>query len=181
MKYRGALAYCFAVCISIACSAGDSAEGEDAAEQKPTAEMTDPAADLFPAFTLADLQGSPVSLEEMRGRVVLVVFFATWCPPCMAEVPVLNHLWETYREAGLEVVAIAVDPREGAEKVARFVEQHAVRYTVLLGTRETGRRYQVQGIPTTYLVGRDGQQLQRFIGYEKPEVVEQAVASALED
>lgn len=122
-----------------------------------------------------------MSLDELSGRVVLVVFFATWCPPCVAEVPALNQLWETYQEAGLEVVAVAVDPRESADKIGKFVDQHAVRYTVLLGTRETGRTYQVQGIPTTFLVGRNGQQLQRFVGYTKPEILQQAVVSALGD
>jgi peroxiredoxin len=181
MTFYKALTCCLAVSALLTCSTGCSAESENTASQKPTEEVTTVAVDVFPGFTLADLQGNAVSLEDLRGRVVLVVFFATWCPPCRAEVPALNHLWETYGEADLEVVAIAVDPREGTEKVARFVDEQAIRYTVLLGTRETGRRYQVQGIPTTYLIGRDGQQLQRFVGYEKPEIVEQAVVSALND
>ncbi len=179
MRHGRALACCLAVCALVACSTGGSAEREGPASQRPVAETTDAGLDLFPPFTLADLQGTSVSLEKLRGKVVLVVFFATWCPPCVAEVPVLNHLWETYRDAGLEVVAIAVDPRESEKKIAGFVDQHAVRYTVLLGTRETGRRYQIQGIPTTFLVGRDGERLQRFVGYAKPEVVEQAVVAAL--
>ena len=165
----------------MACSANGSSEtAGDPAQHKPIAEAAAVGQPLFPPFALPNLKGERVSLEELRGRVVLVVFWATWCPPCVAEVPVLNELWETYRDVGLEIVAIAVDPRESTEKIARFADQHGVRYTVLLGTRETGRRYGIQGIPTTFLVGKDGEQLQRFVGYADPKLVEQAVVTALE-
>ncbi len=182
MKLLGTGAVWLLVSALMACSANGSSETVgDPAQNKPVAEAAAVQQTLFPAFALPDLKGERVSLEELRGKVVLVVFWATWCPPCVAEVPVLNELWETYRDVGLEIVAIAVDPRESAEKIAKFADQRGVRYTVLLGTRETGRRYRIQGIPTSFLVGRDGEQLQRFVGYADPKLVEQAIVAALEN
>ena len=183
MRYL-ALAAGLSLCILPGCSSSASTEqASDARTTEPVTELTstETAVELFPGFTLPDLQGGEVSLGDLAGKVVLVVFWATWCPPCVAEVPVLNELQETYADRGLQVVAIAVDPRESAEKIGKFVEDKGVAYTVLKGTRDTGRRYRVQGIPTTYLVGRDGRQLQRFIGYTQHEVIEQAIVAALDE
>lgn len=171
-----------ALCAVLACSSNGSAErADDARPAVPAAQQTstETVVELFPGFALPDLQGEEVSLEDLAGKVVLVVFWATWCPPCVAEVPMLNELQGTYAEQGLEVVAIAVDPRESVNKIAKFVDEKGVTYTVLKGARDTGRRYQVRGIPTTYLVGKSGEQLQKFVGYTQHEVVEQAIIAAL--
>jgi thiol-disulfide isomerase/thioredoxin len=178
------LAATLALCAVLACSSNGSAERADATPPAvPVAQQTstETVVELFPGFALPDLQGKEVSLEDLAGKVILVVFWATWCPPCVAEVPVLNELQETYAEQGLEVVAIAVDPRESVEKIEKFVDEKDVTYTVLKGAKDTGRRYQVRGIPTTYLIGRNGQQLQKFVGYTQHEVVEQAIVAALGD
>ncbi len=171
------VAPCLLLCVIVACSASGSVERVDPASQaEPSSDGT---IDLFPSFTLRDLSDEEVSLEELRGSVMLVVFWATWCPPCVAEVPILNRFEETYADSGLEVLAVAVDARESKRKIRKFVIERGVRYRVLLGTKETGRRYGVRGIPTTYLVGRDGEVLNRFIGYTPRDVVEQAIISAL--
>jgi len=109
---------------------------------------------------LKNLKGERVSLEEFKGRVVLVHFWATWCLPCRQELPTLQRLWEEMGERGLVVLAIAIDRRD-ADKIQGFKEEHGLTFPILLDPKGIARKaYLVRGIPTTYIIGRDG----RFSG-----------------
>ncbi len=131
------------VCVS-GCSPSEDAGSEAAA--KPRA----------PDFTLTDLDGNRVSLSDFRGRPVLIDFWATWCPPCVFQVPELNALWEAHREAGdVAVIGVAVDI-EGAEVVAPWVEEQGVGYTILIGDEALAKDFGVLGFPTLVLVSPDG-------------------------
>jgi thiol-disulfide isomerase/thioredoxin len=112
--------------------------------------------DRAPAFTLPDLQGRPVQLADFGGRTVVIDFWATWCPPCLFQVPELNAFWKKHRDAGdVAVIGVAVDA-EGAEVVGPWVEEQGVEYPILLGDEDLARRFGAQGFPTLAIVRSDG-------------------------
>jgi len=105
-------------------------------------------------FTLADLQGMKWSLRELRGRVVLVNFWATWCPPCRKEMPDLETLYKRFKDQGLVILAIS-DEEDG--KVRPFVAEHHATYPVLLDPgRKVNDLFQIEGIPKSFVYDRSG-------------------------
>ena len=105
-------------------------------------------------FTLADLQGKLWQLSDLRGKVVLVNFWATWCPPCRKEMPDLQTLYNKYKEQGLVVLSIS---DEEADKVAPFIKERNISYPVLLDPgRKVNDLYQVEGIPKSFVYNREG-------------------------
>ena len=112
---------------------------------------------IFPVdFALPDLQGNSVRLSDLRGKVVLINFWATWCYPCRIEMPSMDALYQDYRDKGFEILAISIDVKE-TEVVVSFVEEYGLTFPVLLAPRNVvGRRLQVGGIPTSYLLDKHG-------------------------
>jgi cytochrome c biogenesis protein CcmG/thiol:disulfide interchange protein DsbE len=109
-----------------------------------------------PEFALPDLAGRPVRLSDFRGRALVIDFWATWCPPCIFQVPELNAFWKKHRDAGdVAVVGVAVDA-EGAEVVGPWVEEQGVEYPILIGDEALARRFGAQGFPTLAIVRPDG-------------------------
>ncbi|MGE5618840.1 MAG: TlpA family protein disulfide reductase [Sphingomonadaceae bacterium] len=110
---------------------------------------------LAPDFSLKGLDGQTVRLSELRGKPVLVNFWATWCPPCRQEMPDLEKVYQRYRDEG--VVFLGVNKEEDAETVRKFVEQNRYSWTFLLDSDgKVGNSYWVSGIPTSYFVDREG-------------------------
>ncbi len=106
-------------------------------------------------FQLTDLDGEPVRLADLRGRAVWITFWASWCPPCQQETPVIRELAEEYRERGLEVVAVQV--QETVDDGRRYAERYGLRYTI--GSDVSGhvfRAYRVFGLPTQFFLDGDG-------------------------
>lgn len=105
-------------------------------------------------FTLEDLQGKKWGLKELRGKVVLLNFWATWCPPCRKEMPTLERLYQRFKDQGLVVLAIS---GEDAGKVQPYIAKINVSYTILL---DPGNRvndlFQIEGIPKTFIYDREG-------------------------
>jgi peroxiredoxin len=125
--------------------------------------------ELAPAFELVRLEGDRVRLEDLRGKTVLIDFWATWCPPCVLEIPELNAVYEAHHAAGLEILAISVDGDERAE-LAQWAAEHGIRYPVLLGSTEVAREYGAYQFPFHVLVGPDGRVLERLTpGYHDRE------------
>jgi peroxiredoxin len=112
-------------------------------------------------FTLTDLSGKSWTLKQLRQKVVLVNFWATWCPPCRKEMPDLETLYSQFKEEGLVILAIS---DEDAGKVRPFVARQKVTYPILL---DPGRRvhelFEVQGIPKTFIYDRDGKLVSQSI------------------
>jgi cytochrome c biogenesis protein CcmG, thiol:disulfide interchange protein DsbE len=126
-----------------------------------------------PDYTALSLSGDPVSISGFEGDVVLLNIWATWCPPCVAEMPALQRLHEQLGDRGLSIVAVSVDspPSLGnamgvfSGDVRAFVEQFGLTFTVL---HDPGggiqSRYQVNGLPTTFLIDRDGRVRRKVMG-----------------
>jgi peroxiredoxin len=117
---------------------------------RPTAERRSPA----PELVLPDLQGHPVSLASLRGRPVLLNFFATWCPPCLAELPELQALAQAQPDC-LLVLGIS-QGTEGARELAAFAKERGVTYPLLLDDGGAGASYSVSSIPRSVLIDADG-------------------------
>ena len=106
-------------------------------------------------FTLESLEGKKVSLKDYRGRVVLLVFSATWCPQCRREIAHLKKIYSTYGPKGLKLLNI--DVQESKRKVGSYVRKNKIPYTVLLDKdAKVALAYGVRGVPHLVLIGRDG-------------------------
>ena len=105
---------------------------------------------------LKGIDGRYIRLSDYRGKVVLINFWATWCPPCRAEVPDLIALQRDYRSRGLQVIGITYPPQKLAE-VRRFVRRAKVNYPIVLGTKDTKLLFtQSENLPVTIVIGTDG-------------------------
>jgi cytochrome c biogenesis protein CcmG/thiol:disulfide interchange protein DsbE len=119
---------------------------------------------MAPGFRLPDLAAGRVSLEDFHGKVVLVHFWATFCVPCLHEMPGLENLWQEYREHGLVIVGIAAD-RGSVEVVRDFSGQAGITFPVLHDADGLVRnRYEVIALPMSYVIGRDGKISGRALG-----------------
>jgi thiol-disulfide isomerase/thioredoxin len=109
-----------------------------------------------PQFALRDLDGKTVRLSDYRGKVVLINFWATWCPPCRAEMPDLVRLQREHARQGLQIIGITYPP-EQKDRVRRFARSLKVNYPIILGTREIKARFSSEEtLPLTVVINRDG-------------------------
>lgn len=132
-----------------------------------------------PPYALADLEGKVVKNTDFLGKVVILDFWATWCPPCKAEIPHLIALQDKYKGQGLEIVGLSVD-EGGANDVKPFADEHKINYTMLIASAETPKDYGgITGIPTTFVVDKQGTIVKKFLGYTDPEVFEAAIQPLL--
>ena len=129
---------------------------------------------IAPDFTLADLDGNWVSLSELKGKVVLLNFWGTWCGPCRREIPAFIKLTEKYKKDGLEIVGITLTSGS-PENIQSFSDKWGINYTLLTDIegnetqvvtakygQATGQR--INGIPTTFIIDREGYIRQRYVG-----------------
>jgi peroxiredoxin len=106
-------------------------------------------------FTLTDLQGKSWTLKDLKGKVVLVNFWATWCPPCRKEMPDLEALYNRYKDQGFVILALSED--EETNKVAPFIAEHKITYPILLDPgQKVNNLFQVEGIPKSFVYNREG-------------------------
>lgn len=122
--------------------------------------------DEAPDFTLSDLNGSDVRLSDLRGKVVLIEFWATWCPPCRESIPAMNEIYKRYNEKGLVILGISVDKGQNvAEDLRAFVREYSILYPVLIDSKNINNLYGVYSIPTTFLIDKDGKVILKNIGF----------------
>jgi peroxiredoxin len=106
-------------------------------------------------FSLPTPAGGTFKLAEHRGKVIMVNFWATWCPPCLEEMPAMDRLYRQHRDAGFVLVAVSVDA--DPKKVTPFVTQHKLTFPVGLDPRmDLANAYAVRALPSSFFVGRDG-------------------------
>ena len=117
-----------------------------------------------PDFTLKDLYGNSVSLQDLRGKVVFLNFWATWCPPCRLEMPTMEELHKEFGDQGL--VILAINYRENPAEIKAFFEQHQLTFPALLDPEgKVLDLYKAWSLPTTYLINKNGEIVGKVIGY----------------
>jgi peroxiredoxin len=135
---------------------------------------------LAPDFTLKTLDGKPVKLSDLRGKAVLLNFWATWCEPCKVEIPWFVDLQKQYGGQGLEIVGVAMDDNASPDKIGKFAQQLGVNYTILVGNDAVGDLYGgIENLPTSFYVGRDGKILERVVGLRGRKEAEDFVKKTL--
>jgi len=127
-------------------------------------------------FTLTDMQGQPWHLADLKGKVVLVNFWATWCPPCRKEMPDLQALYDKYKDQGFVVLAIS---DEEAAKVTPFLAERKISYPVLLDPgRKVNGSFVVEGIPKSFVYNREGKLVAQSIDMRTRNQFQQMLAQA---
>lgn len=120
---------------------------------------------LAPDFTLDTLGGDPVTLSDLRGRVVVINLWASWCPPCRAEMPALQAAYEADQDRGLVILAVNMTYQDSVDDAAAFLEEFGLTFPVPLDRDGTvARQYLLRALPSTYFVGPDGTIRQAIIG-----------------
>jgi cytochrome c biogenesis protein CcmG/thiol:disulfide interchange protein DsbE len=110
-----------------------------------------------PDFTLKTPTGESYTLSDLKGQAVLVNLWATWCPPCRAEMPAMQKMYEEYKSQGLVVLAINMTYQDTFSAVLPFVNQHGLTFPILLDeTGEVGGAYQLRSLPSSYFINRAG-------------------------
>jgi cytochrome c biogenesis protein CcmG/thiol:disulfide interchange protein DsbE len=138
------------------------------------------AATLMPRFVLPSAtDGKAVDSNTFKGKVLLVNFWATWCPPCRKEIPSLVALQGKYAAKGFSVIGISTD-QGGSSLVAKFARKMNVNYPVVISDNETPRNFgNILGIPTSFLVDRGGNVRKRYDGYVDSETLERDLLQIL--
>lgn len=132
-----------------------------------------------PNFSLKAIDGKTIELSKLKGKTVIVNFWATWCGPCRAEIPGFLEVYEKYKSKGLEIVGVSLD-QGGWDDVKPFVKKFNISYPVVLGNEKISREYgDIEAIPTTFIVDKNGFVIDRHIGYLKKEDFENKIKSLL--
>ncbi len=133
-----------------------------------------------PAWKLKDLDGKEVSAEQFKGKVLVVDFWATWCGPCVSEIPGYIELQKKYGAAGLVIVGVSLDTKS-PQYVKKFAQEHAMDYTLVMGDDSVVEAFGgVDAIPTTFLINRGGRIVHKKTGAMPHEEYEKLVKQALE-
>jgi cytochrome c biogenesis protein CcmG/thiol:disulfide interchange protein DsbE len=136
-----------------------------------------------PNFTLEDISGKSLTLTDVKGKVVIVDFWATWCTPCLMSIPELVDLQEKYKAKGLMVVGISVDDEKVSKgELVAFKQKMRINYPILRANNKVFEDYfgRTSGfsIPTMFLIDREGKVRDRFVGF-RPGIVEKSVQGLL--
>ena len=168
----------------------ESAVGGNPALAENIADPTKPVADAAagaasepaPALSLNLLNGGVLALNSLQGKVVVVDFWATWCVPCLSEIPMFNQLKKDYQPRGVEVIAISLD-EEGAVKVKPFLKAHPMSYTQTVGDEGTAAAFKVDSstLPVTLLIDKQGRIRFRHVGITTKDVLEGEIGRLLSE
>ena len=147
---------------AVACGSQPIPEAEDASAEPVTVRLLKEPLDV-PAFTVTDLDGKSTSSAEWHGKVVLVNFWATWCPPCRAEIPDLVALQEKYKD---RLVVLGISEDEGdVGIVRRYASEQKINYPIVMSTPELRHAFPaVMALPTTFVIDPDGKLVQKNVG-----------------
>jgi cytochrome c biogenesis protein CcmG/thiol:disulfide interchange protein DsbE len=117
-----------------------------------------------PAWSLPGLDGKTVNLSDFKGKVVILDFWATWCPPCREEIPSFIQIQKEFADKGVVVVGVALD-EEGAKVVKPFAKKKGINYPLVIGKTSTTEDYGgIEGIPTTFIINAEGKIVAKHVG-----------------
>ena len=135
---------------------------------------------LAPDFTLDLVGGGQVTLSELRGKVILMNLWTSWCPPCRSEMPAIQQVYENNRERGLEVLAINMTYQDSETAAVEFTREFGLTFPILLDrTGTVGNQYQLRSLPTTFFVDQQGVIQQVILGGPMSEVTLQTAIENL--
>ena len=135
---------------------------------------------IAPDFSLESLDGKTLRLSDLRGKAVLLNFWATWCGPCKIEMPWFVDLQKQYGSQGLQIVGVAMDDAS-KEDIGKFAKDMGVNYPILIGKESVGDQYGgVPALPESFLISRDGKIVDKIIGLRGKADIEEAVKKALD-
>jgi thiol-disulfide isomerase/thioredoxin len=121
-----------------------------------------------PPFLVNDLDGDIISTAEWHGKVVLVNFWATWCPPCREEIPALIRLQNDYKDR-LQIIGVSMDDDDDSKAVAEFAKQAGINYPIVMASREMIEEYGgVPALPTSFVINTNGGVVQKHVGLHEP-------------
>jgi len=131
-----------------------------------------------PNFKLQDLNGRTVQLSDLKGKPVVLDFWATWCQPCRDSIPGMAKLHKDYADKGLVILAISVDGG-ATEDIRTFQKEHGMTYTVLIGTEDVADQYSVRTIPMMIVIDKSGKIRKRYLGAGNEDDIEETVKQLL--
>ncbi|SOC21663.1 peroxiredoxin [Ureibacillus xyleni] len=135
--------------------------------------------EFAPDFTLSDMNGTHINLSDLRGKIVILNFWATWCPPCRAEMPHMQNFYEKNKDNGVEIIAVnltALD--EGKQAVEKFINEYGLTFPVVLDeSGSVGKLYEILTIPTSYIIDAKGRIFQKFVGSMDEQIMEDMIKS----
>lgn len=137
---------------------------------------------LAPDFSLNDLDGTAHTLSGYRGHPVIVNFWASWCTPCVKEMPALQNVYENYDSEGLELLGVNMTQQDTMTQVEQFILERGISFPILLDSQgAAGQTYRVQALPTTFFIGVDGRITDVIVGGPISEAVLRANIAQLTD
>ncbi len=133
--------------------------------------------DLAPDFTLLDMNGTPIRLSDLRGKTVVMNFWATWCPPCRQEFPELVRTYTQYADRGL--VMLGVDLQESPDIVRSFANEYNAAYPIVIDSKgDVGKQYRLVGLPTTWFIDTQGVLRAQQLGPLTPDLMAKKLMQA---
>jgi thiol-disulfide isomerase/thioredoxin len=156
-------------------------EREDQAQRKQYAEIREGKAPMAADFELPRLEGGTFRLSDYYGQIILLDFWATYCPPCRMSIPHLIKVYEQYKDRNVLVVGVALDG-DGAGVVEKFVDTYKIPYPILLGNPEVVALYgNFQAIPISFLINQKGEIVERHSGFRPRQVYETSIEFMLKE
>lgn len=133
-------------------------------------------------LTLKDIQGKSVTLSDYKGKVILLDFWATWCPPCRKEIPGYIELYNTYKSRGLVVIGVSMDEDDDIAEVKRYAAEIKMNYPILMGygSDDLTKAFGELPLPTTFVIARDGTVCQKHDGLTAKEPMEREITGLLQ-
>lgn len=167
-RYNSGCILLVIMAVGLLCACDQGGSGQEAKSAKVAVGET------APDFTLQNMQGEKVTLSDLRGQVVLVNFWATWCPPCRQEMPSMEELYQHFEGKEFEMLAINVE-EDGPDAVAEFLDDKTHSFPILFDEdAQVRRQYKVSKYPETFVVDRDGTVVEHIVGaidWMQPSVV----------